>query len=86
MEKIYNTGTLDLMSEDEYVDVICDFLELLPPQTTIHRIAGNGLRTALIAPSWIGRKLDTLNRVTRELTRRDTRQGSKFDALMQIQP
>ena len=86
MEKIYNAGTLDLMSEDEYVDVICDFLELLPPQTTIHRIAGNGLRTALIAPSWIGRKLDTLNRVTRELTRRDTRQGSKFDALMQIQP
>ena len=78
LEKIYNQGKLNLMSEDEYVSVVCDFLEYLPPQTTIHRLAGNGLRTALVEPRWIGRKLDTMNRVTWELERRNTRQGVKF--------
>ena len=78
LEKIYNQGKLNLMSEDEYVSTVCDFLEYLPPETTIHRLAGNGLRTKLVAPRWIGRKLDTMNRVTWELERRSTRQGSKF--------
>lgn len=77
LEKIYNQGKLNLMSEDEYVNVVCDFLEYLPPKTTIHRLAGNGLRTALVEPRWIGRKLDTMNRVTWELERRNSRQGSK---------
>ena len=78
LEKIYNQGKLKLMTEDEYVNVVCDFLEYLPPKTTIHRLAGNGLRTKLVEPRWIGRKLDTMNRVTWELERRGTRQGSKF--------
>ena len=78
LEKIYNQGKLKLMTEDEYVSVVCDFLEQLPPTTTIHRLAGNGLRTKLVEPRWIGRKLDTMNRVTWELERRGTRQGSKF--------
>ena len=46
-----------------YVTTVCDFLEFLPPNTTIHRLAGNGLRTELIAPRWIGKKLDTLNKM-----------------------
>ena len=53
-------------------------MEYLPPQTTIHRLAGNGLRTELIAPRWIGKKLDTLNRIDREFIRRGSRQGSRF--------
>lgn len=77
LEKIYNQGKLKLMTEDEYVNVVCDFLEYLPQKTTIHRLAGNGLRTALVEPRWIGRKLDTMNRVTWELERRNTRQGSR---------
>ncbi len=81
LEKIYNQGKLNLMTEDEYVNVVCDFLEYLPPATTIHRLAGNGLRTALVEPRWIGRKLDTMNRVTWELERRNARQGSRFNLL-----
>lgn len=81
LEKIYNQGKLKLMTEDEYVNVVCDFLEYLPQKTTIHRLAGNGLRTKLVEPRWIGRKLDTMNRVTWELERRNTRQGSNFKYL-----
>ena len=75
---MYNNGELSFMSEDEYVSTVCDFLEYLPPQTTIHRLAGNGLRTELVAPRWIGKKLDTLNRIDREFISRNSYQGSKF--------
>ena len=75
---MYRNGEIDFMTEDEYVSTVCDFLEYLPPKTTIHRLAGNGLRTELVAPRWIGKKLDTLNRIDRELERRGSRQGAKF--------
>ena len=75
---LYKRGELNFMTEDEYVSTVCDFLEYLPPQTTIHRLAGNGLRPELVAPRWIGKKLDCLNKIDREFLRRDSRQGAKF--------
>lgn len=75
---MFRAGELEFMSQDEYVSTVCDFLEYLPPQTTIHRLAGNGLRTELVAPRWIGKKLDTLNRIDREFLRRNSKQGSKY--------
>ena len=76
---MYKNGELNFMSEDEYVNTVCDFLEYLPPQTTIHRLAGNGLRTELVAPRWIGKKLDCLNKIDREFERRNSGQGAKFE-------
>ena len=67
------------MDEDKYVSTVCDFLEYLPPSTTIHRLAGNGLKSELVAPRWIGKKLDTLNRIDREFAKRGSKQGSKFN-------
>ena len=77
--KMYENGELSFMSEDEYVSTVCDFLEYLPPNTTIHRLAGNGLRTELVAPRWIGKKLDCLNKIDREFLRRNSWQGCKFE-------
>lgn len=77
LAKLYEAGEIDFMSQDEYVKTVCDFLEYLPLETTIHRLAGNGLRTELVAPRWIGKKLDTLNKIDREFISRDSRQGSK---------
>ena len=50
LAEMYRAGEIYFMSEDEYVKTVCDFLEYLPPETTIHRLAGNGLRTELVAP------------------------------------
>lgn len=79
LAQMYKNGEIDFMSEDDYVKTVCDFLEYLPPKTTIHRLAGNGLRTELVAPRWIGKKLDCLNKIDREFIRRDSCQGSKFE-------
>ena len=78
LAEMYRAGEIDFMREDEYVKIVCDFLEYLPPETTIHRLAGNGLRTELVAPRWIGKKLDCLNKIDREFLSRNSRQGIKY--------
>ncbi len=78
LAQMYHQGKINFMSEDEYVNTVCDFLEYLPAETTIHRLAGNGLKRELIAPRWIGKKLDTLNKIDREFIKRDTYQGYKL--------
>lgn len=78
LAEIYERGKINFMTEEKYVSTVCDFLEYLPPETTIHRLAGNGLKKELIAPRWIGKKLATLNKIDREFINRDSWQGSKF--------
>ena len=78
LAKMYEDGEISFMSEDEYVSTVCDFLEYLPPDTTIHRLAGNGLSRTLIAPQWLGAKFDCLNKIDRELLRRNSYQGLKY--------
>lgn len=79
LAQMYNNKEIDFMNEDEYVSLCCDFLEILPPQTTIHRLAGNGYRKTLVAPRWLGAKLDCLNKIDREFLKRNTYQGIKFN-------
>lgn len=75
LAKMYEAGEISFMSEDEYVETVCDFLEILPRETTIHRLAGNGYSKTLIAPQWLGAKFDCLNKIDRELYRRGSFQG-----------
>lgn len=78
LSQLYNEGKISFMPEEDYLNIVCDFLEILPPETTIHRLAGNGLKKNLIAPRWLGKKLDALNKIDRELERRKSHQGKKF--------
>ena len=78
LAQIYREGGIEFMNEDEYVQTVCDFLEYLPKETTIHRLAGNGLSSELIAPKWLGKKFDCLNKIDREFINRNSYQGSKF--------
>ena len=77
---LYNNNELSFMSEEDYINLCCDYLEYLPPTTTIHRLAGNGLKKNLVAPKWLGKKLDALNKIDRELIRRNSWQGSRYIA------
>lgn len=73
----YQRGTLRLLGREEYVQLVCDALELLDPRIVIHRLMGDG-RSELLAPDWSRRKLEVLNRIDAELTKRDSRQGSRL--------
>lgn len=63
-------------SMDEYVDLVVRCLEIIPPDVTIHRLTGDVPRKLLVSPEWSYRKRTILNAINRELSVRDTRQGS----------
>ena len=75
--QMYENGEIQFMDMDEYVNLVCDFLEYLPKETTIHRLAGNGYRDALVAPVWLGAKFDCLNKIDKEFLLRNSYQGFK---------
>ena len=63
---------------DEYVELVCDILEILPPEMTIHRLTGDAPRKTLIAPEWSFRKRTILNKISARLRERGTYQGIYF--------
>jgi uncharacterized protein len=75
--KLYYQGKIPMMEEDEYVETACVFLELLPPEVTIHRLAGNGLKPNMLAPAWLSKKFVVLNKIDKLLEERNSWQGSK---------
>src|SRR5262245_33262894 len=80
MEKMYQDGQIPLFEFGEYVTLICDVLERLPPGLVIHRLNGDAPPDYLIAPSWCLDKAGLLAAIEREFRRRGTRQGSKYVA------
>lgn len=78
LAQIYKEQEIKLLEEDEYVSLVCDFLEVLPVETTIHRLAGNGLQALKIAPLWLNKKFEVLNKIDRELLTRNSWQGKFY--------
>ena len=74
---------LDISEEDleqeEYIDIVVDQLECLRPEIVIHRITGDPDPKELIEPTWLIKKFTVLNEIDKEMVRRDTYQGVKYD-------
>lgn len=76
---MYHRGEYVPMTAGEYTDVVCSQLELLPPDTVIGRITGDGIADELLAPEWSRKKLIVMNSIDRELFRRDSYQGKLYN-------
>ncbi len=76
LAQMYERGEVRFMERDDYVGLVCDFLELLDPRIFIQRLTGDGGRD-LVAPLWSLAKFEVLNAIDRELERRGSRQGTK---------
>ena len=72
-------GELDLMTREAYVETVCDILELLPPEMVIQRLTAEGYRDIFLGPAWAGNKLAVLGAIDRELERRDSLQGARYN-------
>ncbi len=71
-------GEFPLMTLEEYVQTVCDQLEVLPPETVIQRVTGDGKKEDLIGPLWSLQKFVVLNEIDKELYRRGSFQGKYF--------
>ena len=75
MMRDYNEGRLQLMSKEAYVSVICDQLEMIPPEIVIHRLTGDAPFETIIGPMWSSKKWEVLNAIDAEMKRRNSYQG-----------
>ena len=66
------------LTMEQYVSVICDQLEVLPPHVVIQRLTGDGKGEDLLAPDWSRNKRAVLAAIDRELKRRDSVQGCRL--------
>jgi uncharacterized protein len=76
--EMYKKGELKMIHEDKYVSLVCDILEILPPQIVIQRLTADGYRDIFLAPTWAANKLKVLNSINHELQLRDSYQGKYF--------
>jgi radical SAM protein (TIGR01212 family) len=78
MVRQYEAGLLRFLEQDEYVKLIVDTLEFLPPEMIVHRLTGDAPRDLLIGPMWSLKKWEVLNAIDDELKQRDTWQGKMW--------
>jgi radical SAM protein (TIGR01212 family) len=78
LEQMYRAGAVRMLEREEYVPLVCDFLERLPPTMVIHRLSGDAPPDYLVVPSWCLDKPGLLRAIDAELERRDSWQGKKL--------
>ncbi|MCR5217651.1 TIGR01212 family radical SAM protein [Treponema sp.] len=61
LEKEYREHPFKIFSMEEYAGLVVKCLKILPPQTVIHRMTGDGPKKILVAPEWSGDKKKVIN-------------------------
>lgn len=74
----YASGSYVPMDRDSYCAVTAEQLTLLPPDTIIGRITGDGMAADLIAPLWSRHKTEVANEIDKYLYRQSLWQGCRY--------
>lgn len=67
LAKEYEEGRIKPLSLEEYAQILKNCISVLPKETVVHRITGDGAKKDLIAPLWSADKKKTLNYLHRYL-------------------
>lgn len=78
LKDIYEQEKFHLLSKEQYISLVVDVLELLPPEMVIHRVTGDGAKDLLVGPRWSLDKLSVLSGIDKEFKKRDSYQGIKY--------
>lgn len=68
--------SVPVMEMNEYIDLLCRLLPVIPQDVVIHRLTGDGPKRLLLAPLWTGNKRLVLNTMSRVFRERNIVQGS----------
>jgi radical SAM protein (TIGR01212 family) len=79
MTQLYKRGELKFLEEEEYIDIICKSITMLPPTMVIHRLTGDAPRELLIGPIWSLNKWEVLNGIDNKLKELDLYQGMNYE-------
>ena len=69
----------NLISREEYIELVVKQLELLRPEVVIQRLTGDPIADDLIEPKWLLNKTTILNDIDKLMRKLDTYQGQKYE-------
>ena len=75
LAKLYDAGRYGCLEQQEYVDLVCDFMERIPKDMVIQRLTGDPHPEELVAPMWSLKKTETLALIRDTMEKRDSWQG-----------
>lgn len=78
LEKYYKKNKFSLMGADEYIEFVCDIIQILRDDIVIHRLTGDGAKDELIEPKWILNKRYVLNGIDKVMKQRNAHQGDRY--------
>lgn len=79
LEKMYNLTHFHVLTKEEYIDIVCDQLEYLREDIVVNRITGDPIKELTIEPKWLFKKFCVLNDIDKEMVKRDSYQGIKYN-------
>lgn len=74
----FANNQFNILSKEEYLNLLIKCLEHLSPEIVIHRLTGDGPKSLLIAPTWSSSKRTVLNDLLGEMRKRNTWQGKFY--------
>lgn len=77
---IYEKEKFNLLTLDEYIDILYKQIRLLKPSIVIHRLTGDPKKEDLIAPLLATHKINVLNGVVKMLKKNKAYQGVDYKA------
>ena len=80
LELLFKKENFHVLTKEEYVNIVCDQLELLKGEIVINRITGDPKADELIEPNWLIKKFGVLNEIDKEMSRRNSYQGIKINS------
>jgi radical SAM protein (TIGR01212 family) len=72
---LYGQGAYKCLEQQEYVDLVCEFLERIPQDMVVQRLTGDPHPQELVAPVWSLKKTETIALIHATLDARDSWQG-----------
>ena len=78
LEREYQNGAFDVLSMNEYIDILCSCIENIPQNVVIHRMTGDGDKKILIAPMWSGSKKVVINSINQAFENQNIMQGRLY--------
>lgn len=79
LEKMYYADKIKLLTLEEYLDILCGVLPLIPENVVLHRLFGQCSKDTLVAPHWTLDKNANLERFEKLLEERGIVQGSAVE-------
>jgi len=80
LERMHRNEKIDFLDQENYVKIVCDFLEKIPSSFVVLRLVSDAHPDYLVAPRWINKKQSVIEQINKEFNNRGSHQGCFYEA------